>query len=103
MSIEHYQTPEALTLLDRIGRSEWLAIYATAGNERLAFHDEGPKPFFEVVDDQWEQRELPDYVALCILRNQLWEYIEEYYGGTILIEHDDDGALLAECAKIEKN
>jgi len=36
--------------------------------------------------------------ALALLE----KYIEEYYGGTILIEHDDDKALLAECAKVEK-
>ena len=88
MSIKHYQAPEALALLERIGWPEWLAIYATAGNEHLAFRDEGPKPFFESIDQQGEQRELPDHVALCLLRNHLREWLKkaeifvEWYGAS---------------------
>ena len=95
MSIDTYQTVKARALLDRIGWPEWLGIYATSGNEHLAFRDEKPKPFFEAIDQQGEQRELPDHLALCLIRNHLREFIWGWIASAPGCPDDDEGLLLA--------
>ena len=105
MSIQTYQTKEALALLDRIGWPSWYeetAKHWLEWSKRLTgwrvwftFEQPGYSPVCET--------EPRDHFALCILRNHLWLYIEEKRGGTVGIEHDDDESLLAEAAALKGN
>jgi len=72
MSIEHYRTIEAREALDKIGWPEWPGIRADQGNEKLAWGE----PFFKIINQQGEQRELPDHIVLCLIRDCARGYIE---------------------------